>query len=185
MLNRSLTISAEDCFGIITKEISARNQADSIMNGKDSAEKSSCIWPSPQGPSRFCAQLARAETLTMLLATTCWATQSWARISFSPSLGTLKPMVLRRVTPQMIWWSCFMCPFVRATSLTPPTQLWSCTRGSENRCGIGYWLHWILMTLTCCSSQRQLSSWIWLGRTRTRTYISCDNLWTDSAMSRE
>ena len=40
MWHRLLTISAEDCFGIVTREIAALNQADSIMNGKDSTEKS-------------------------------------------------------------------------------------------------------------------------------------------------
>ena len=40
MWNRLLTVSAEDCFGIVTREIAALNQADSIMNGKDSTEKS-------------------------------------------------------------------------------------------------------------------------------------------------
>ena len=38
--NRLLTISAEDCFGIVTREIVALNQADSILNGKDSGEES-------------------------------------------------------------------------------------------------------------------------------------------------
>ena len=40
MWNRLLTISSEDCFGIITREIAALIQAESIMNGKDSAENS-------------------------------------------------------------------------------------------------------------------------------------------------
>ena len=40
MWNRLLTISSEDCFGIITREIAALIQADSIMNGKDSDENS-------------------------------------------------------------------------------------------------------------------------------------------------
>ena len=40
MWNRLLTVSAEDCFGIITREVAALNQADSIMNGKASNEKS-------------------------------------------------------------------------------------------------------------------------------------------------
>lgn len=40
MWHRLLTVSAEDCFGIVTREIVALNQADSIMNGKDSGEKS-------------------------------------------------------------------------------------------------------------------------------------------------
>ena len=40
MWNRLLTVSAEDCFGIVTREIVALNQADSILNGKDSGEKS-------------------------------------------------------------------------------------------------------------------------------------------------
>ena len=40
MWNRLLTVSAEDCFGIVTREIAALNQADSILNGKDYTEKS-------------------------------------------------------------------------------------------------------------------------------------------------
>ncbi len=38
--SRLLTISAEDCFGIVTREIAALKQADNIMNGNDSTEKS-------------------------------------------------------------------------------------------------------------------------------------------------
>ena len=40
MWNLLLYTSAQDCFGIVTREIAALKQADSIMNGKDSAEKS-------------------------------------------------------------------------------------------------------------------------------------------------
>ena len=38
--NRLLTVSAEDCYGIMTKEIVALSQADERVNAKKPAEKS-------------------------------------------------------------------------------------------------------------------------------------------------
>ena len=54
MWNRLLTVSAEDCFGIITREIAALNQADRILNGKDSAEKS-CLTFIARAITLLCA----------------------------------------------------------------------------------------------------------------------------------
>ena len=54
MWNRLLTVSAEDCFGIVTREIAALNQADSILNGKDSAEKS-CLTFIARAITLLCA----------------------------------------------------------------------------------------------------------------------------------
>ena len=54
MWNRLLTVSAEDCFGIVTREIAALNQADSIMNGKDSGEKS-CLTFIARAITLLCA----------------------------------------------------------------------------------------------------------------------------------
>ena len=42
--SRLLTISAEDCYGIMTKEIVALMQADDRVNGKKTPEKSSLIF---------------------------------------------------------------------------------------------------------------------------------------------
>ena len=54
MWHRLLTISAEDCFGIVTREIAALNLADSIMNGKDSGEKS-CLTFIARAITLLCA----------------------------------------------------------------------------------------------------------------------------------
>lgn len=54
MWNRLLTVSAEDCFGIVTREIAALHQADSILNGKDSAEKS-CLTFIARAITLLCA----------------------------------------------------------------------------------------------------------------------------------
>ena len=54
MWNRLLTVSAQDCFGIVTREIAALHQADSILNGKDSAEKS-CLTFIARAITLLCA----------------------------------------------------------------------------------------------------------------------------------
>ena len=42
--NRLLTVSAEDCYGIMTKEIVALSQADERVNAKKSAEKCNMVF---------------------------------------------------------------------------------------------------------------------------------------------
>ena len=42
--NRLLTVSAEDCYGIMTKEIMALCQADERVNGKKAADKSNQVF---------------------------------------------------------------------------------------------------------------------------------------------
>lgn len=42
--NRLLTVSAEDCYGIMTQEIMALAQADERMNGKKPAEKANTVF---------------------------------------------------------------------------------------------------------------------------------------------
>ena len=42
--NRLLTVSAEDCFGIMTKEIVALSEADSRVNGKKKAEEANMVF---------------------------------------------------------------------------------------------------------------------------------------------
>ena len=54
MWHRLLTVSAEDCFGIVTRNIAALNQADSILNGKDSVEKS-CLTFIARAITLLCA----------------------------------------------------------------------------------------------------------------------------------
>ena len=54
MWNRLLTVSANNCFSIITREIAALNQADSIMNDKDSDEES-CLTFIAKAITLLCA----------------------------------------------------------------------------------------------------------------------------------
>ena len=42
--NRLLTVSAEDCYGIMTKEIMALCQADERVNGKKPVEKANQVF---------------------------------------------------------------------------------------------------------------------------------------------
>ena len=42
--NRLLTVSAEDCYGIMTREIMALAQADERLNGKKPADKANMVF---------------------------------------------------------------------------------------------------------------------------------------------
>ena len=212
MRNRLLTISAEDCFGIVTREIAALNQADSIINGKNSTEKSyltfiaraitllcaarksrdadyvalNYLWGNPKlSEYELLAFAGHPETdgsattkngytvedmMTMLHLSICQSDVSHA----SYAALELYPLFRKQMWNQMLTTSDKDCHGVMTEEITALCSSDDKVNGKKaaNHANLLF----VAKAIILLSMARKNPN---------VNYISCNSLWTDSAMSKE